>query len=335
MSIADLSTHQNFLSAALRRVTQRMYDRAGGFEIDVAIQSGLQAGARRRLQISKMLVGTGPENDLTLLDDAAENEHLELEFQRSVFGLLVDVTAKGKGVSVGGVPLDPGGRVEAVKLPLDIKIGQSEIRFDRAAAKEETSGRWQFLERLAQFDPVILLASVVLFILILGYLTVALIPLAQRSYDFVVQEPAGLAARYVGYDDERDWRKELIAQSDALGLSSDLSFEVTAEGLVSVSGNVPRAKIESMLELQNWYDGQPKAPAIVWDINRQSQLRNMPRVAMIRISNPAEVILNSGLAAQVGDELVDKWVVAEINETSLVLTRGTEKTVILHAELVK
>jgi len=338
MGIADLSTHQNFLSASLRRVTQRLYDRAGGTEIEVGIKTGLQAGATRRLRLARMLVGAGPENDLTLIDDAVDQQHLILEFQRSIFGHLVDVTAKGPGVVIAGETLAVGKRADALRLPLEITIGDSRIAFDRAVTKNaQPRSIWNLpvLRSLARLDPVILLASIVLVGILLGSVIGAVMPRSGSSLSFVVQEPQPREIRVAAATAPRNWKRDVEEQAALLSLDRELSVGLDQEGLIKVTGSVPTAKNGALRELQNWYDGQASSPLIIWDINRQTKLENMPAVSMVRISAPAEVVLASGIVAKPGDRLVDDWILTEINASDLVLTRGAERTVVAHVELVK
>lgn len=337
MGIADLTTHQNFLTATIRGLTDRFFDRAGATEIDVSIKSGMQAGASRRIRQTRMLVGSGPENDLTLLDDAVKAQHLELEFQRSAFGLLVDVTATGPGIRVAGRPLEQGQKVTAMPVPLEVIVEDTVIQFDRVASKRtrpKTGILGALSSRLYGLDPIILIVSLVLFGLLLGSFITSVMSSGGSRYGFTVQDRAPINAAVVT-NPNRDWQNDLTTEAFNLGLKNDLAFAQAPDGMITVTGSVPQAKSAALGQLQTWYDGQPLAPTIIWGINRQASLANMPNISMIRISEPAHVLLSSGNVASIGDELVDQWVLAEINENELVLTRGTERTVISHSEIIR
>ena len=65
------------------------------------------------------------------VDDHVLAEHVSVEFTRSVFGTLAEVTALDGEVFVNGQKALPGDILENLTMPLDLGLGDAVVRIDR------------------------------------------------------------------------------------------------------------------------------------------------------------------------------------------------------------
>lgn len=338
MSIAGLSTHQKLLSGAVQDFGRRVSETAGATEIEVTFEAGVQAGACRRLSVERMMIGSGPASDVILLEAQAAEEAVLVEVQRSVVGLLVDITAQAPGLDINGVAVPVGQRQEALRLPLTLGIGDSRLHLSRPAdtldlrkvAAPQIDDARQFF---ARYDPVLVVSALGLVALLAGTLGWNLMtdhaePIALVGNTVETESPFELVVA-------RDWPVELRDQVALLDLDDVLVVEQSSDGLIQVSGNVPQAKLKTLLNLQIWYDGQAGAPTVIWDIYRKSALETLPNIVAVRKSDPPGVFLESGAIVSVGGELIDDWVLSEIGTGSMTLQRGPEEVVVEFAEFAQ
>lgn len=326
MGIADLSAHQRMLAQTADGVMRRVTVAAGAVDISVKILAGVQAGAARRVKVQQLTLGSGDANDIVLLDDAVDTSHVTVEFKKSAFGVLAYVSALNAPVVANGQEVT--GRADALTLPLELRLGDSTVRFERVTGPGMPGAAKGLMQRLTQGfgtgqgrDP-ILSGGMIGLGLLVGLGLAWQLFTWQPRYVVDVNQPSDLS-RVVSAQ-ARNWQADVQAQVAAFGLSETLRVGAVQDGLIRTLGQVPPTKLDDFRALQAWYDAQPGAPTMVWDVQRRTQLAQLPNIAMVRVSPPQAVILNSGTSVLSGDVLIDGWVLAEVAETHLTVTRGSE-----------
>ncbi len=334
MGIASLSSHQHVLNKTMDGLRSRVDTFASVTELDVCIVEGVQAGAARRLKTGALTLGSAGSNDLILLDDKVAEEHAEITFTHSVFGVLADVSARAPGVMVNGYGLPAGEVLDAQTLPLDIALGETRVRIARPAGGAKTRRLQDAAqERLgamrARFrgDPIIVGAALVLALLILGALAMNLL---QRDRGLVVGMNVPTLVVPVSAEMNRNWASDLRAEVLAAGLGDNLRIAEPEVGLLKVSGFVPESKVADLRTVQAWFDAQADAPATVWDVARGSALGPLPRVDMVRLSAPKAVVLSTGDMVQLGDAFAGDWILEDVTRDTLVLARGGDRRTVAY-----
>ncbi|MEM9853013.1 MAG: FHA domain-containing protein [Pseudomonadota bacterium] len=331
MAVAGLSSHQKVMTTAMRAASQRFVESTAATELDVTVTEGLQAGARRKLKLTRMRIGAGQENDLVLIEPGLSDRLAEIVFQRSAFGVLVEVTALGPGLKLNGEAVPTGTTPEAVSLPIDLSARGATVRIDkpgvtRAAQSKAVAAARQVVAK-SRYDSVLLGICGALIVLILA----AAIWHSRQSGPSIVFNDRLLSIP--GATESRDWISELENASLERGLAAELSVARLGEGMIEVAGTVPVTKVGGFENLQIWYDGQADAPTVLWNIRRQAKLQNLPAVAMVTLSDPASVILASGQRVGLDQDLTDGWVIDGLSAAGIDLARGTETVRVTFEEL--
>src|SRR6056297_3554456 len=97
---ADTASHQAVLYSRFRRWLYGWVRLSDPRPIDISILNGLQSNCQRTARTSKLTIGSDPECDLILLDEAVPDQAVILVFENSLFGNLVSVRNLGTNVSV-------------------------------------------------------------------------------------------------------------------------------------------------------------------------------------------------------------------------------------------
>lgn len=332
MAIANLSTHQNFVSDRLRATQSRVIAAAGVVDVHVVIDAGPQAGAARTLRVAELTVGADESNDVILIDPKVGAAQARVTFERSMFGTLATVTAEGADIQVGDQQVMAGETLEAVKLPVALAMGSNTLTL---SAENQRAPRPQrrFDEWFSRFDPILTAAVLALLVLMLWSLFSAYVLNGEARHAVSVNAPVLANASVANTD--RDWITELRREVDTNGLADTLRVNDEGLGIIRVSGPVSTGKDPALRNLQSWYDSQPAAPTVIWDILRDTALDGMPQVAMIRFVSPPHVLLEDGETVQLGESMVDGWVLTQLSPEGMVLSRGAEQNILTFEELLK
>lgn len=304
---------------------------AGVIDVAVEISSGPQAGAKRVLRLARMTVGSGSDNDMVMIDPSVAETQVGIQFKRSMFGTLADVKSLDGPVEVGDQTIPAGQTLEAVKLPMTLKIGLNTIQIKgenhRAPRRKRNYSEWFFT-----FDPI--LTSAILALVVLMVWSVFSAYVLNRDIQHAVSVNAPVIANEHPATKQRDWPSELRREIATVGLEDTLRVTDGGAGLIKVSGLIPTGRDPALRNLQSWYDGQPSAPTVIWDIVRDTALEGMPEIAMVRFSAPPEVLLVSGATVRLGEDIVDGWSLSGLSPAGMVLSRGAEQNILAFEELL-
>ncbi len=333
MGIASLSSHGRVLTDFKDSFVNRVSSAAAKTDISVELTEGLQAGQTRTLNVTTMVVGARGGADIVLMDEGVADRHVAISFTRSAFGLLATVEALEADISIDGVPVAAGEQLTEIKVPFQLEMGDACMTFRRpsnspAMPSLDTLGSLQGgtgKPRRGRVDPMILMSVMGLLILIL--LGVVWQLLNDRN-TFVVDINTPVAAFEEPPVPDMQWLDTARAKISEYGFGDTLRVNVIADNIFSTSGKIPEAQMSRFREFQGWYDSQSGAPSMVWEVTQTARLARLPNIGMVRYSAPPAVILISGDEISIGEELIDGWILAGVDETTLSLERGQEKQLV-------
>lgn len=331
MRLASLASHwhvaRTALAARFSPVGAALGRALVTAEITAEITEGLQAGVSRDLRVSQLVIGSGPDCDIVLLEEGIAALHVEITFQQSFFGGMAALTAMGDSVFVNGTPLHPGHEVDTVTFPFALNIGTARIDFSRPGLVASSAIKAARNPRLARVDPVLVFAALALLLTLGGSL---LWDLLTGTRNFVVETNRAPVVLPASAPTAPLWPAVLEEQITARGLGDALQVETREDQILRLSGAVPETRLPAYRALQNWYSAQPDAPAVLWDVARMPKLRQLPDIGLVRLTAPPAVVLTSGQVINLGEEVTEGWRLERITETQLTLARGDERQTIVY-----
>lgn len=318
MALASLASHGHVVRGAADRITQWGRSAVGVTHVTVDLIDGVQAGLHRDMKLASMTIGAAEGSEICLLDEDVAPTHAKVRFEKSAFGVLAEVEALDRGVHVDGHSLGKGQSISAVTLPFELKVATARLEFRRPGAAMATGRVGHFL---SNFDPLLGLAFVVLFITLIGGFFWDL--LAHRD-PFVVGTNRVSQTEVERPLTKAEWMDSLQGQLEGLGLSGVLTVREMPDQILALRGMVPETQLAAYRELQGWYEAQPGAPSLVWNVDKSPKLNRLPNIGLVRFSDPPAVVLTSGAVIALGEEITDDWVLADVSETALTLRRGVD-----------
>jgi hypothetical protein len=329
MGIASLSSHGRVLTDLKDNLVDRVSSAAAKTDISVELTQGLQAGQTRVLNVTSMVVGARGGADIVLMDEGVEERHVSISFTRSAFGLLATVEALEGPISVEGTPVAAGDQLTEIKVPFELEMGEASMIFRRPASSRakshseviSSSQSRQGKLRRGRVDPMILMS--VLGLLVLIFLGVVWQLLTDHK-TFVVDINTPVPAFEQPAVPDMQWLETARAKISDYGFENTLRINVIADNIFSTAGQIPESQMSRFREFQGWYDSQSGAPSMVWEVTQTARLARLPNIGMVRYSAPPAVILISGDEVSIGEELIDGWILAGVDETTLTLERGQE-----------
>jgi hypothetical protein len=333
--LAGIPTHAAWIKGAFRRQLAALMSVSGGkVPINLSVQSGLMQGMSEAFMSDSLKIGSGAGSDIVLLDDGILARHLTLNFRRSLFGVLVGVSAFGS-VTFGDQTLESGQESEFLRLPQVIRVGDVMLTF--AQVPETALKDLPSLRGVASIVGILSFATAVSLALAAPLLNASNsffktsnadaatnVDLASRTVDVAAAVLAATTERA----DSAIFFTSVKTELTRLGLQDILVVSFPDRDLLSIAGSVPSAKWQEWRTFKQWYDGQVHAPVMLQDVAQAAELVTLKPVAMIRLSEPAEISFRDGEKRIVGQIVADNWLIKAITSDGLILTRGEETVAI-------
>lgn len=337
MKVADITTHVDLTKQTLGRFQRDLLNGGSIPSVEVAITNGRQSGLKRVLRSGTLVIGSGDQSDVTIMHPGVAAQHTQIELSRSMFGLVASVTANADKVLVNGEHLASGSSVSAVSLPLELSVAGTDLTIGKPASKafryEETLQ--ERVESLfSRIDPVLLLTCCALFVLLMGTLLNASSLFGRQTAPILYQEPLQPLNAAVTEQPDSDWLGRLESEATELNLKAQLNMSYIAVDIIRVTGTVTDTELRNLRNLQAWYDSQTNAPTVIWDIARRVGLPEMPRIGMIRLSEPSQIVLADGKKVSLGEELSNGWLLESVSQQGLTLARGEERAIVPMQEIL-
>lgn len=120
------------------------------------------------------------------------------------------------------------------------------------------------------------------------------------------------------------------AELDQRGLSGFVSVSATLESLTA-TGTLPESHNQGWIAFQRAYDQQRGAPPLVANIVFEKDLPEIPPVAMVRLSEPREILFADGTSARLGAAMPNGWRIDAIDAEGMVVVRADRRLRIVFA----
>jgi len=316
---ADFKLHQGAFLSRFRRFTRKMVPTRRAARIKISVVDGMQRGAAHSIETNSLSIGSDESCDLILIDSGIAPRHVELNFERSLFGELFSVRTNETDVSVGGTPLVPGVPSPFEVMPTDVVMGDVRIQLFENNHRDtvETTRVGSFLDRAFRVGIVVIIALTLFWAT--GeyyYLT------AKDSYQLALTdtEPEVLAE---GIDQEAlitQFRQQLKEKR----LAEYLDVTSNADGTMMVEGMIPSYMAGTWRQTVSWYDGNTQGSLMIARVSEMPGLVDFPPIAAIRLNEPAHVLFSNGRQAQKGSVVGGGWRINEISADGLELERWGE-----------
>lgn len=289
--------------------------------VTLQISGGMHDAHCSTLQRDIILVGAGIDNDLVLIDPELDDCQIKIVLMHSMMGTLAIVTAMGADVAVNGVPLTAGTVSHNVRLPVEIMLCDS-ITLTLVAPERRPKRAPNMMERVLNR---LLLTSSVLLVGTLGFLALD----AASGREYRLHLPDRTAAPHA---DRQIGIAEITAKLQEVGLDSVITVSREGDGVLAVTGQLTEAQWQSWQQVAAWYDSEENPSTMVSSLRVGMQFNNPPPIAMVQVSEPQRIILATGEVLSVNDRFSDDWIIAEINHSGIVVSRGNEQEVFAFAE---
>lgn len=328
MENATVLAHRAAFAATKTRLQSRLGQMGPKSRVHVAIDAGLQAGISRSLKTSTLTIGSSAASGLRILDAGVADAHAQISFTRTLFGSMAEVACLDASCEINGDRLDAGQTLRGLALPLTVQIGPARIVVSspkRAAPGRSRAATIPAFLRRWKVDPVLGTSVLALALLLLGAGVWQVLD-GHRSY--VIERNARALLPQAPEPVAGSWEEAVRGQITAQGLIDIVEVNQSATDLLQVTGQVPELHLEAYRALQTWYDSQRGAPALIWDVALRPALVDIPKVAMVRLSDPPRLTLANGQALAEGDALAQGWRIKAIEDSGLTLEQGSETVVL-------
>ncbi len=329
LPFADAKVHSDLMTARLRRGLHIDSYLLRGVPFIVEVEGGILDGVRTNLDCRRCRVGTSMESNVILFDKGIEDEHAELHFKSSIFGPVVSVRALGPEVLVAGKILKSQEATDYLALPLKLSINGVTLNFSpRTESKRTISPKllktWRYLSKTA-----------IVCLLLLG---LTLFSNYQKFDLRVAPKAAPSPYKVVQSDDASSKRLADVAEAvqvklTELRLTDYVTATVDNSGAVALAGSLTAEKQSSWHAFRQWYD-LSNNPVLLSKVSVAPNLNNFPRIASVKLSDPARIQLSNGGQLSVGDEVVDGHILKSIEPTHIIVTvRGEDLRISFAGEM--
>jgi hypothetical protein len=121
------------------------------------------------------------------------------------------------------------------------------------------------------------------------------------------------------------------AELDRRDLSGFISASATLES-VTATGTLPEARNKDWIAFQHAYDQRDSALPLVAGIVFEKDLPEFPPIAMVRLSEPREILFANGIIARPGGAMSNGWRIDAIDAESMVVVRADRRLRIVFAK---
>lgn len=311
---ANLEAHKNLFVAKLRWLAKVVVPRTAPQHVALSITTGAHNGYITELSATSLTVGSDEDCDLMLLDDLIAPHHATLKFDWSVLGTVVSVFSDQDDVFINGNPVTQDGRAIVAQLPAtvmlhSVEVALASVRRSKAATPARPLGR---VKRTA-FVLLMLLALV----LPLEWLIRTIAP-TQMTVNF-----SAPASAQVSQETTLEATLEALAvRLASADLDDFISLRYTSPRLLEADGILPSARLADWEDVHRWFDAEFSDVTLTSSVHAAPVLSDFPAIAMVRLSDPMEVLFLNGNRASIGDLVVDGWRIANIKTDGLALNRN-------------
>ncbi len=315
----DFTLHQGAIRSRFRRFIQNMATTRIPVKTEFSVKDGMLRGASHSIAKNSVSIGNDESCDLILVDEGIAAQHLELNFERSLFGGLFSARTGESDVEIGGVPLVPGVASSFEVMPTDITMNHIRIHLSENTRRSslEASGLGRILDRAFRLGSVAVVALILLWAA--GEL---FFPAAKIQYQLaLINSPAEQpAAKF----NQGALQAKFLDQLKENGLTEYLEISSNADSAMTVEGVIPSNLVGPWHQAVSWYDRNANGNLLIVRVSEMTGLADFPSIAAIRLTEPAQILFSSGRRARKGTVVNGGWRINEISVDGLKLERRGE-----------
>lgn len=284
--------------------------------VEVAVLSGLQAGASVEFEKSEFSIGADLDDDVVLLDDGAADATATVSVETTIFGALVSVGAVRGTLRINDVLVSADHPHPPVRLPCSLTIGGVALRLGlgRSGAVPRRGASWAAGAATASCIGFLLAAGLYLW----PPKTISTLAFERpgSKLSSTRETPAALL---------HDIAAEQIASTR---LADYLTVSASEGGWVAISGTIPAKLMPQWRRTRQLIDRESGGAPIVSAVKAAPMLDRLPPIAAVQLGEHPRIYFTTGRQAQVGEVIIDGWKISSIEPDALGLTRGKEALVI-------
>lgn len=277
--------------------------------IFLSVQGGNHNESSLTLYDNCISIGGSLEDDVLLTDSEIGELSVELDFKRTFWGTVSQISTDRDDILINGSALSSGNH--QVKLPAILTIKSIDIYIDNGA--EHSTSAFTVKETFL-FSILILLGF--LFAWGSGHFPSAKVN--QFGWEAVV--PATINAEVQNQSPNDAVTKNI---SD-LNLDQYLSINSEEAGQIKVTGSIPSSRSVDWQEALAFIDALPESSQIIIDVTRKPNLQNVPPVSIVKLHGEKQLILQSGDVISLNQILVDDWILVDLTIDGMTLSRLDE-----------
>ncbi len=291
------------------------------FALKATILSGRHKGALILFPSDRkdiITIGTSTENDIVLLGAEINHNHFSVKPGTFIDNQIIVIPNNGLVELEDGQIVDIGQKVN-LSLPAILKFGDSSILFEREYDIKKVG------------DKIIKPALIVIFSILIGLIGSSFI--AKQNYFYSITSSSNsrlettidkTAADIAQLTEKRDKTASLIRQYIAkMELDNFLVVQENPDGTVAVSGVLPEGSMPAWRTILQWYDGQPNLSYMVNNVTSRKEGDFELSIKSVWIDGDARlVVLSDGTMARIGDVVKGGWIVKNITNTKIIVSRN-------------
>lgn len=307
----------------------------GGARLKFEVVAGAHRGAVLLLDGADYRIGSSPDADIVLSDPGIAPEHAALHVSRG----MVRIGATGANVRIGQerIPLSRGRRV---RLPVEVELGEAQIRLSDPAGEEAGKPVWPAPRVTAAIATCCLLVLVVLAV---GAVRTGRLFAPRFTSAGGMQEPAaGAPGGAVPPAGGQALGASAAAVGEAagtlrrrLGEAGIGTLQVGAEdGRLTVSGTLPPKDGPVWAGIQQWFDETFAGRIVLTTRINPPGAQPMPglQVQAVWFGDNPYVLLADGEHVHKGAVIEGGWIVRDITQARIVLGRDGETAALTYGD---
>jgi len=288
-------------------------------QLILEVVAGRHAGVCVPLDGAGFSVGSGHDADVLLRDPGVAPTHVRLRLDRS----LLSIEAEGGDVGVGNevLPLGHGCRV---RLPADLALGEARLCISRPASVAIPDASFGVFVR-ELMDAIGLRRGAAAIVLVVSLLALSVMAYPHGGGEVAAPTPAAPGALAPGAAVPLDLAMgELTTRIDAARLRN-LHVSIR-DGSLLVSGQLARREHEAWKAIERWFDqSYGGRPALATNVTvNEGRVLPPPQLQALWFGVRPYIITANGARHEPGSVLDNGWIVTEIGEGRLVLSRDGE-----------
>lgn len=319
---APISTQVQAVTDVLRAFVLRVRPYKSAPPLLLSVTGGMHDQCTKNVRLDAIKLGAGDDCDFILLDADIADHHANIDVSYSMIGPLATLCATGGAIRVNGHNVEKGETSRHLNLPLTLTIGDGiTVSLDKQQRATRQRGRMElFMRRLTA--AMVMLCAATIGVLVWDTFFATKFAIATNS------------AALQGSSEDSKSSVDILTFKNKLnemGLKSGLSVRETDDGTLMVKGRLSPTQAKQWFAFSQWYDSVSSSKPMVVQLESTEEMPTMPPVAMVRLSEPKEIILRTGESMSVDNVFSGAWKVAAIENDHIVIARGGDTEKLLFA----